>query len=72
MAVPPDIVCSMLLGTVGAKDVHLFCSTVEALQVIVVTLIFRHDMDDYIPKVQHLPAATANPKHKSHMVIQRW
>lgn len=45
----------------ATERAYLFCCTIEALQVIIVALIFRHDMDDYIAKVQHLPAPTAKP-----------
>lgn len=52
----------MLLGVSSWKgDAHLFCCTVEPLQVIIVTLILGHDMNDYVPEVQHLPAPTADP-----------
>lgn len=43
------------------EHAYLFCCTIEALQVIIVALIFRHDMDDYVAKVQHFPTPTAKP-----------
>ena len=56
-------VVRVLLTKTAAQHAYLFCCTIEALQVIVVALVFRHDMNDYIAKVQHFPAPTANSKH---------